>query len=365
MKVTVLPENIINYIPLLTKILPTHTQVPILSNILIEATKGGLTLRATDLEMGAEIEIPAKIETEGSISVPGREFLETISSLPKDKIELEVERETLFLKCRDIKVSFNTISGAEFPKLFKSEGELIATFEKEEFLNIFSNLTFSVSQEETRPQLTGVYIDPSEGGVNFVSTDGYRMSLKKASGVKNANKEGLIVSVKLVNEVVALKIPDPVSLFLNKTENQIVFLVGGAKLIGRMIDGAFPDYERVLPKESKTTVVFDRESLLQVVRLASVFAKDSSNVATLQVEGNSLRVETKTQGVGEGNAVVECETDGDDVKIAFNIRYLMDVLKTISDKNITLKLNSGMDPALFEVKEKNFSHVIMPIQVDD
>lgn len=360
-----MPENITNYIPLLNKILPSHSQVPILSNLYLEAKSDGLTLKATDLEIGTEIKIPAKIEEEGAITIPGKEFLEAINSLPKDKIDIEVEKDILNVRCRDTKVVFNTISKDEFPTLYKNIGTKVAEFSREEFLDIFSSLTFSVSVEDSRPQLTGVLIKPTEGGVDFVSTDGYRMSIKKVEGRKTEEKDGLIVSVKLINEVMSLKGDERIVLYLGKAEGQIVFQVGDVLIVGRMIEGAFPDYGRVLPGESATVVDFDKEALLQGVRLVSVFAKDSSNIAMLSVEGSSVVIETKTQGVGEGKAVVDCRKTGPDVKIAFNIRYLMDILKNVSAKSLVLKLNSSMEPALFEVKEHDFSHVIMPIQVEN
>lgn len=364
MKVTILPENITNYLPLINKVLPSHSQVPILANVLLEATKDGFVISATDLEMATQIKIPAKIEREGGVTIPGKEFLEAINTLPKDKITIEMDKDIVVVTCRDNRVVFNTIAKEEFPTLYKDKGELISTFERSEFVDIFSYLTFSVSQEESRPQLTGVLIDPQEAGVNFVSTDGYRMSVKKLLGQKTKNKEALIVSVKLINEVVSMKGISQINLYVNKAESQVILEVGDALVIGRMIEGNFPDYNRVIPKSSATSVVFDRESLLQTVRLVSVFAKESSNIATLNIIGNTIKLETKAQGVGEGEAIVECQKTGEDNKIAFNIRYLMDLLKTVSDKSIELKLNSPSEPALFEIKEKNFLHVIMPIQVD-
>lgn len=364
MKVTILPENIIPYLPLLGKILPSHSQLPILSNILLEAKKDGFYLRTTDLEMGCEIKISAKIEDEGAITIPGKEFLETINSLPQDKITIVVEKSNALLTCRDTKISFSTIPAEEFPQLYKERGEEAARFTKSEFLDVFSYLTFSVSFEESRPQLTGIYIDAQEGKINFVSTDGYRMSVKTLSQPKRKIKERLIVAVGLINEAMSLKSAEEVVLSVNKSESQITLQVGDALIVGRMIDGQFPDYVRVLPTSAKTTVMFDREELLRNVRLASVFAKDSSNIVNLSVEGGLIKLSTRSQGVGEGEAVVECETEGEDNKISFNIRYLSDLLKTVNDKSITLKLNSSNEPALFEIKEKNFAHVIMPVQVD-
>ncbi len=367
MKVTILTEIIDIYIPLINKTLPTHSQVPILSNILLVAKKDGLTLKATDLELGIEIKIPAKIEAEGSVTVPGKEFLEVIASLPKDKITLELIKDTLTLQCRASKVSFNTIPMEEFPELYKSRGEEVARFGKGEFMDIFSYLVFAVSAEETRPQLTGVFINKKDDKIDFVATDGYRMSVKTISGGERKNiSQGLIISVKLINEVMGLKNDKgDVVLRVNQQENQVFFELGDVLFVGRMIEGGFPDYSGVLPKESKTIITVDREELLQSVKLASVFAKDQSNVLTMEARGQALHLTTKASGVGEGEMVVDCEKKGEDVKIAFNARFLQDLLRTVDAKTITLKLNSGLESALFEIKESNFKHVIMPVQVDN
>ena len=364
MNVTLLPENLINYIPLLNKILPTHSQVPILGNLLLTAGDSGFYIKATDLEMGTEIKIPAKIESQGSMTVPGKEFLETINSLPKDKVTITLEKDLAIVTCRSNRITFNTIPAGEFPQLYKEKGEKVSDFTREEFLDIFSYLTFSVSTEDARPQLTGVYIDSRGGSVNFVSTDGYRMSVKEYKQDKKV-KKGLIVAVDLLNEVMGLKNDDSIALYVNDQENQIFFEVGEVLLLGRMIEGEFPDYERVIPTTAKTTVTFDRDDLLRNVKLASVFARDNSNIATIEISNESIRLHTKAQGVGVGDVVTECKKEGEDNKISFNIRYLLDLLKTVTEKDVVLKLNSPMEPALFEVKEKSFLHVIMPIQIED
>lgn len=363
MKVTFLSENLLPYISLLTKLVPSHSQIPTLTNILLDANKNGFFLKATDLEMGGEIKIPAKIEEEGSIALPGKEFLETISSLTQDKISIQTEQENVKITGRDTKLVFNGVSAGEFPQLFRGKGKEIARFKREEFVEIFSYLTFSVSFEDTRPQLTGVYVDSREDGVNFVSTDGYRMSIKQEKGVKKI-EEGLVVSVSLINELMQLKKDGDIVLFVSPEESQILFEVGEVLLVGRMIEGQFPEYERVLPKEAKTTITLEREPFLKGVRLTSVLARDNSNIATLEVAGDSVKLSTRAQGVGEGETTIDCVKEGEDNKISFNIKYLLDLLKTVSEKEITLKLNSATEPALFEVKEKNYRHVIMPIQVD-
>lgn len=365
MKVSLLAENITNILPLLNKILPSHSQVPILSNILLLADTTGFYIKATDLELGAEVKIPAKTEKEGMITVPGKEFIEALNNFPKDKVTIETQKEKAVLISRGSTVSFDTISGKEFPSLYKERGVEVATFKMEEFMDIFSYLTFAVSAEESRPQLTGVYINKKEDGIDFVSTDGYRMSVRTVVMDKNKFEESLIISVNLINEVLALKKTDSVTLRINKKENQITFEVGDVILIGRMIDGAFPDYEKVIPKSNKTTITIDREEFLQNIRLASVFAKDTSNIVNIEVKNNTISLSTKAQGVGEGESVMEVRQEGEDNKISFNVRYLFDLVKTVTENEIVLKLNLANEPALFEVKKKTFKHIIMPIQSEN
>ncbi len=364
MKVTLLPENIIKYLPLINRVLPSHSQIPILSNVLLSAEKNGFCLKSTDLEMGIKITIPAKIDEEGEITVPGKEFLETVNNLPKDKLVMQTDKDTLRVECRGSRAIFNTIPSAEFPDLFKEKGEKVATITKKEFLELFSSITFSVSQEDTRPQLTGILIDPVEGGVNFVSTDGYRMSIKKSEGQKVKNKEGLILSVKLINEAGSLKDEEGVDIFVNNTENQVIFVIGDATLVGRIIAGPFPDYKRVLPAGHRLRAVFDREELLQVAKLVSIFARDNSNIAIMKIEKGVITLQTKSQGVGEGVSEVECQQDGEDMSVSFNIKYLYDVLRAADGKTLEIRLNSPSEPVVFEDKEKRFLHVIMPIQVE-
>jgi len=363
MKASFLSENILPIIPLLNKIITTRPQVPVLSNLYIEASARGLLLKATDLELGVEILIPAKIEEEGVVTVPGKEFVETITSLPLDKIVIEKSKDMAIVSCRGSRITFNTIPGGEFPSLYHQKGEVVGSFTKKEFLDVFSQLTFSVSQEETRPQLTGVFVDKKEGVVNFVSTDGYRMSLKRERK-KSYLTEGLIIDVGLIQEVISLKSELDIKLMVNKKEGQILFEIGDVLLMGRMIEGQFPDYEKVLPQESKTEISFRRDEMLQNVKLAQVFAKDSSNIVTLHVEGGKVRLATRAQGIGEGEMVVECMVKGEDSSISFNIKYLFDVLKNISSEDIVLGINGPASPAIFEVKKSDFVHVIMPIQVD-
>lgn len=366
MKVSLLVENLEKYLPLINKALPNHSQVPILSNIFLEAKTDGFYIKSTDLEIGVQIKIPAKIEETGATTVPGKQFIEIVSSLPKDKLTLSLEKDALKLVSRGNKVSFQTIPAEEFPELYKDAGVEVATFTQAEFEDIFSYLTFAVSTEETRPQLTGVLVTKRGGGLDFVATDGYRMSVKHVEPAENKKfGENLIVSVRLINEVMGLKGgSDTIVMRVSESGSQVFFETGDVLIVGRMIEGNFPDYVKAMPKSSKTTVMVDREEFLQNARLASVFARESTNILQVEFLEGVMRMFTKSSGVGEGEAEIEVVMKGEDNKIAFNAKFLLDLLKTLKEKEVTLKINGPLEPALFEVVDRNFSHIIMPIQTE-
>src|SRR3990167_6846536 len=158
MEVELLTENLEKYLPTLVRVIPANSQIPILNNILLEANKNGFYLKATDLQLGIIIKIPAKINKEGSASVPGKQFIEAISNLPKDKLLISEDKENLKLSIRGNKLSFQTLSALEFPELLKSKGEKIISLKKDTFNKLFDHLAFSASMDEIRPHLTGVYI---------------------------------------------------------------------------------------------------------------------------------------------------------------------------------------------------------------
>ena len=364
MEVELLTENLEKYLPTLVRIIPANSQIPILNNILLEANKNGFYLKATDLQLGIIIKIPAKINKEGSASVPGKQFIEAISNLPKDKLLISEDKENLKLSIRGNKLSFQTLSALEFPELLKSKGEKIISLKKDTFNKLFDHLAFSASMDEIRPHLTGVYIVKKDKTVEMVTTDGYRLTVKEADSSSVAKiEEPMIISIEAINEAINIKSSD-IDVYANLDESQVVFEGGDVVLVGRLIEGKFPPYEKVIPQSSSTKATVDKDEFIQNIRLANVFAKDQSNIVTLSVEGASLKLISKTAGVGEGEFVLDCEKTGEDNRIAFNVRYVLDALKNLEGERITLEINGPLQPALLTDNKKSFKHVIMPVKTD-
>jgi DNA polymerase-3 subunit beta len=366
MKAEFLVENVESFLPTLSKILPLHSQIPVLSNILIEATKSGLFFYATNLELGIRIKIPAKIEEEGATTVPGKQFIETLSAFPKDKITISFEKERLTVSARGNRAVFQTIPKEEFPTIYEEKGEKIRDFDREELKKIFSKMVFAVSTDETRPELTGILVAQKNSHTDFVATDGFRLSLKRLENSKIFEEDSFIIlPARAINEALTLR-DEKISLYLYKKSNQIILETEDVLLVGRIINGEFPNYERVIPQANKTDVHIDREEFLQKIRLSSVFARDAANIVKIRAESGKIKIFAQASGLGEGEATMDVEQKGENNEIAFNVKFLSDILKNIDGKTVTMQISSPVEPAVFKVEDdKGFTHIIMPVRVQE
>lgn len=365
MKAGFLIENIEKFLPTLAKILPVHSQVPVLANLLIETTPEGIFIYATNLEIGVRVKIPAKVEAEGKTTVPGKQFLEALASLPKDKATIELDKGTLTLMCRDNTIHFQTITSSEFPTIFEEKGDKIHEFSEKEFASLFSGLIFAASLDDARPELTGILVSPKEGETDFVATDGFRLSVKRVKEAGVVSKDQLIIPSRLIAEAMSFK-SSTISMYVYDKSKQIIFEVEDALLVGRLIAGNFPNYERVIPKDSKTTIHLDVQEFLQKLKLAGIFARDSANIIQTKISDGKLSLQAKAAGVGEGDVFLNGEQEGEANEIAFNIKFLNDLLKNIDSKIIKMQVSSPVEPAMFTISEDpSFTHIIMPVRVQE
>ncbi len=366
MKAEFLVENIEQYLSSLSKALPSHSPVPVLLNVLIEATEHGLFFSATDLELGIKIKVPAKIEAEGAITVPGKQFIEIISSLPKGKVDLSLEGESLTLSSTGGKMILQTIPKEEFPNLFEEKGEKVYTFDAAELKDIFSKLVFASSDDDSRAELTGIYIVQKEDHVDFVATDGYRLSMKRIANKEILEEDnGIIVSSKFIAEALTLT-SEKIDFYVYGPGNQVILETENIVIVGRLIQGNFPNYERVIPESGATKVVIDVEDLQKAIRLAQVFARNSANIVRVNVSDKVLKLFSRTSGVGEGDIHVEVAQEGEDNEVAFNIKFLNDLLRAAGEKSIVMEINGPLEAARFTLeKDKEFLHVIMPVRVQE
>lgn len=366
MRAQILVENIDPFLSSLAKALPNHSPVPILLNILIEATSSGIYFSATDLELGIRVKVAGKVDAEGAVTVPGKQLIEVLNSLPKGKVTFTYEKGSVTIESAGGNIVLQTIPKEEFPKLFEEKGEKVHTFTKADLKDIFSKIIFSSSVDDSRAELTGVYITQKEDRVDFVATDGYRLSLKKIPNKKILEEgTGIIVSAKCIQEALTLN-SESMDFYIYVDGNQVLFEAENIVLVGRLIQGNFPNYERVVPEAGKTQAVIEVDEFAKAIKLSSVFARESANIVRVKIVDKQLRLFSRSSGVGEGDIQIAVEQTGEENEIAFNVKFLGDLLRVVEEPRVTLSINSPLEAALFTLeKDKNFLHVIMPVRVQE
>lgn len=378
MKLVVSTEQLQKKLPFLNHAVSSKSQLPVLLNLLLEAKDALLTLSATDLEIGIQTEIPATVEEAGGVTVPAKVFTELIASLPNEQITLETTSTLLEVRTKKTKSVFQTITQDEFPNLYEEKGIEIATLKKEAAYADFEKVAFAASGDMGRPALSGILIKRdvsgdggSLEGLLLVATDGYRLSLKhQSSEVKNADSQliwqkSLLVPARVLKEIVLLKQGDSdISVFVSSKNNQILFEVDTTTLIGRLIEADFPVYERIIPTEYSTRATFTREELQKAVKVCSIFARETANIVKLSLKKNAIVVSANTPSVGENTVEVEAQVAGEENEIAFNARYVLDVLSHVEAEELYFEMTGPLNPGVFKiVEDDSYLHLIMPIRV--
>ena len=364
MKLTLLADNLQRGITKVSHAVSPRSQLSILLNFLLVAKDGFLTISATDLEIGIISKISAKIDEEGSITVPAKTFLDLISSLSNEKVTLELVDTTLILTGNGIKTTFPTNDSADFPQVLADKGEKRTVFKKDVLEKEMGRIVFAASSDSGRPALSGVLIKGEGKGFVLVATDGYRLSLKKdfLESEKSENTS-LIVPARAVRELISMGDED-ISLYISEKNNQVVFETPTTILVARLIDAEYPDYQKIIPQDFGTRAVFDRAEMLAAVKQGAVFAREASNIIKLSVEKERIVVSANAPSVGENVVDFPAKVTGEENEIAFNAKYLLDLLGTVDDENLVFEMTGPLSPGVFKSeKDPGFLHLIMPIRV--
>lgn len=367
MKLSVLQGDLTSGLNMVSRFVSPRAQLPVLSNILFSAKKGKLRLAATNLEMGISLEIGAKVEKEGGITIPAKMVVELVSTMPTGRIEIEEKEGSLNFSAGAFSSSLAGIPASEFPTVPFQTEKTSFSLKKEILEEIAKKISFSASIDDARPNLTGVLLLFGEENLRAVATDGFRLSLKDFKSAKEPEKkkERLLVPAKLLDELSRIlgKEEEIGVSFLDK-EGQILFSSNSAVLTGRLLEGEFPDYERILPDKTKYRATAGKDDLLQAVKAAAVFAREAASILRITIGDSRLKVEAESQQYGKEEAVVDAKTEGGEIEVAFNYRYLLDFLNGADGSEITFSIDGPTTPGLFEDnKDSSYKHLIMPVRV--
>lgn len=364
MKTSLLKDSFLEKINLASK----FTSSKVLSSNILQCvclkTEGGrLHLYSTDLNSYYHSSLKTDISKKIQVAIEPRKISEFLSLVDTPKIDLEITEKDLIIESGKTRGDFPLVDATEFPfpPLIKAEKQKIKT---DFFKKNLPILLFSASTDETRPALTGINFVAADDGLKIVSTDGFRLSLLNLK--REAVFPAAIVPASFLREAMKIIEEEDVSFSYSPQEKILVFFSRDEELYTRLIEGDFPPFERVIPQDKKTTITLDREELLRNVKLVSIFTRESSNVVVLKTAKDEVVITPKTSPNETNVARQEAKVEGEDQKIAFNYRFLLDFLGSVTSEKITIELLRGDAPAVFKAGNlSGFIHIIMPVRIQE
>jgi DNA polymerase-3 subunit beta len=375
MKLSCLQENLNRGLGIVGRAVATRTTLPITNNVLLATDEGRLKLVATNLEMAISCWIGAKIEEEGAITVPARLLTEFVNSLPSDTIDISLPQrtKTLGLKCARFEARISGVDVKDFPPI-PSVDEGIATQVKVESLRQGINqVVFAAATEESRPVLTGVCAKFDGDLLTLAAADGFRLAVFKlllSTTVKQ--KTEVIIPSRALSELNRLigDQEEEVNIMLNPNKSQVLFRLKNIELVSQLVQGTFPNYTQLIPQSYSTRVIVNIAEFLRATKTASIFARDGSGIVRLvitpggELAPGKLTVSARSEEIGDDVGDIDATVEGNEAKIAFNGKYLTDVLGVLHETQVSLETTSPSSPGLIRpVGTDNYLHVVMPMFV--
>jgi DNA polymerase-3 subunit beta len=363
LKITCSREELAQKLTIVSRGVSTRTAVQILGGILVRAAGGKVELAATDMELSLRTPLDAKVEGDGAAVVPGRLLADLAKLLPAGEVEIEYREEenVLQVRCGPAEYRLNTYSAEDFPRLPDTGAAETYTVDTDSLLATVSSVGRAVSRDEARPVLTGILVKFGGGKLVMAATDSYRLSYKETPIEGGVPELEAIVPARALDEVRRLA-PAGGTLELGVQENQVLFGMDGVWLTTRRIEGQFPKFDELRPKEFKYEVSIPREELLEVVRRTSVMAHRNSPLRLRFAEGE-VTVWTQTQDIGEARETLPLRFDGEPLEIGFNAEFLRDGIESAGGEEMRLRLIDPLRPGLIQGPADDFWYLIMPIRL--
>jgi len=369
MKVTVAAGSLGQGLHVVSRAVSSRTTLPILNNVLMQTSDQGLQLTATNLEIGIRQMIPAEVQEEGGITVPARLLTDFVSSHPNEPLSMALDKKTQSLSLRSAKfdASIRGIDPADFPPVPSGVEGRRVKIDQGELRDAIEQTVIAASSDEGRPVLTGVYVQLNGAKATFAATDGHRLAVKTLPVTGEAtDADTVVIPARALTELSRiLKVGgDPIDVTVGPQKNQVYFKTGDVELMSRLIEGTYPNYQQVIPGQSTTTIIAKTQDLLFTTKMVSLFSKDAANVIKFKTEGNKLTLTANTSEVGQNIADVEAKIEGLDLQVAFNSKYLLDVLAILGTDEVQLGFTGPLNPGIVRpVGKDDYLYIIMPVRV--
>jgi DNA polymerase-3 subunit beta len=375
-KVSCLQENLAKGLSIVGRAVASRSTLPVLSNVMLATDNGRLKLSTTNLELGINCWVGAKVETEGATTVPARLLTDFINSLPPEPIDMElaVRTQTLNARCARFEANIKGIDAQEFPIIPTTEdAEHAIRLEPEDLRQMIDQVVFAAATDESRPILTGVLARFEEDRLTMAAADGFRLSVRGAPlGQAVDETIEIIIPARALGELARISADQEewVEVFITPARNQILFHLQDVDLVSQLIEGKFPNYQQIIPTSHSTRTVLDTSGFLKAARVSHLFARDSANIVRVEIEPGDelmpghLTLAATSAELGDNVGQLDATIEGDAMEIAFNAKYLIEVLSVVDAAQVALETSSSASPGVLRpVGDEDFVHVIMPMHL--
>jgi DNA polymerase-3 subunit beta len=375
MKVTVLQESLARGLSIVSRAVSPRSTLPVLANVLVASDEGRLRLSATNLELGITCWIGAKIEEEGSTTVPARTFVDMVATLPQEQVSLNLvaATQTLNVRCGASNTDIKCIDAQEFPPLPVPDMDGAILLNVADFKDMISQVVFAASVDEARPVLMGVLVTVDKDTITMAAADGFRLSVRKGTlSQPAAQPVTAIIPARALGELarVAADGNETISMVMPKGRGQVIFRMKEVEVVSQLIDGTFPDYQQIIPRSYKSRTILSTPALLKACKQAEIFAREGSNVARLDIksagelEPGAVEISAQSEETGSNETIVAATIEGIGLLIAFNVKYMREVLEVVKSPNVALETSAANAPGVIRpVGDDAFLHVIMPMHL--
>ena len=373
MKLSVLQENLSHGLTTVARAVSPRSTLPVLANILVATEDGRLRLTGTNLELGITCWIGAKVAEEGATTVPARTFVDLVNTLPADRVEMELtlRTQTLNVRAGAFDNNIKCIDAQEFPPMPPADlGEGIL-LEMQDLREMIAQVAFAASSDDARPVLSGVLVEIDGAHLTLAAADGFRLSVRRADlSAPVSSPLRAIVPARALAELARISSDEQIHMLLPPGRGQVIFRGRDIELVSQLIEGAFPDYQGIIPSSHTNRTVLSTAGFLKACKAADIFAREAAHSARLKIapgselEPGRVEVTATAAETGSNEVIVDATVDGEPIEIAFNVRFLVDVLSVINSPDVALETSGPAAPGVIKpVGRDDFLHVVMPMHL--
>jgi DNA polymerase-3 subunit beta len=366
MRFSCLQENLHKGLTQAGHLASKNASLPILNNVLVSCANGLITLSATNLEVGISTVIRGRVEEDGRLTVPGKTFSDYVSLVSDSKIEAESVGADVKISTKNAHSTIKGQSADEFPLIPLVEKKNPYSVKARDLKQAISQIVYAVAQDESRPEISGVYMKVADDALTVVATDSYRLAEKTIKLTKpNTQAVEAIIPTRTIQEVSRVMSDEADSLEIYFSENQVLFVCEGVEVVSRIIEGRYPDYKQIIPQQYNTTATVRADAFIKAVKGAALFSKTGINDINLRFDSatGKIIVTSANAQLGENTTELDAEITGEANEVVFNHRYLIDGLTNAVGAEVVLELIDGSNPSALRAKDsRDFLYIIMPIK---